>query len=239
MSHRAKIQKLQKTIQRRITYDESGCWVWTGCLSTSGYGQVKNTSAHRYTYEFFRGKIPKGKEMDHLCRNRHCCNPWHVEPVTPLLNNLRGVTARLEDAGKLPPGSFLEEAQKRLTHCKNGHRLTKQNLRITPKGKRICRKCHAAHNAQSVKKENVTPERYAEIRAAQRAQLQAWREREREKKGLPKEAEKTRNKRLGVCKRGHPQTPENVISRGLTKSGEPRRGCRICKNLLRRKDPQS
>lgn len=236
MSHESKIQRLPGSCRRRIVYSESGCWEWCGCLSTSGYGQFNKTAVHRYTYAFFRGPLPKGKQMDHLCRNRRCCNPWHVEPVTPLLNNLRGVTARLEEQGKLPPGSFLEEAKKRLTHCKNGHRFTKQNLRVTPGGKRICRKCHSLNNTQACKRENLSPEKYEQVRAAKRAQLRAWRAKERERQGLPPEAEKTRNKRLGVCKRGHPRTPENLLHRGVTKSGEPRLGCRLCKNLIRRKD---
>lgn len=64
------------------------CWLWTGRLNNKGYGRVtlwakkRGYMAHRMAYEFAVGPIPDGLEIDHLCRNRICCNPSHLEPVT-------------------------------------------------------------------------------------------------------------------------------------------------------------
>ncbi len=76
--------------------DPLGCWEWTGG-KTWGYGQFtangRNVKAHRWSYEFFRDEIPPGLVIDHLCRNPACVNPWHLEPVTTRVNNLRGDVA--------------------------------------------------------------------------------------------------------------------------------------------------
>jgi hypothetical protein len=74
------------------------CWEWQRSCRTSGYGQystwkdgkrVKNWLAHRYAYEQVVGPIPEGLEIDHLCRNRRCVNPDHLEPVTRSVNQQR------------------------------------------------------------------------------------------------------------------------------------------------------
>ena len=70
------------------------CWMWDGWNSGNGYGKVwwegKGEMAHRVVYELLVGPIPEGLILDHTCRNRGCCNPAHVEPVTTLVNTLRG-----------------------------------------------------------------------------------------------------------------------------------------------------
>jgi hypothetical protein len=78
--------------QRRNTFGytvdvESGCWVWHGHFNTFGYGQfscgpIKNVLAHRHIYEQLRGPIPEGTELHHLCANRRCVNPDHLQPLT-------------------------------------------------------------------------------------------------------------------------------------------------------------
>ena len=76
------------------------CWLWTAAKQQGGYGMfgAKNTkkvvAAHRWSYEHFVGPIPKGMQIDHLCRVRHCVNPAHLEPVTPKENLRRGREAR-------------------------------------------------------------------------------------------------------------------------------------------------
>ena len=76
------------------TKKESGCWVWKRSLFKNGYGQMrvngKACYAHIIAYVQFIGAVPEGLELDHLCRNRSCCNPEHLEPVTRQINNLRG-----------------------------------------------------------------------------------------------------------------------------------------------------
>ncbi len=70
------------------------CWEWTGAHAPQGYGQIraygKTQNAHRIAWEIVRGEIPDGLQIDHLCRNRGCVNPAHLEPVTQRENILRG-----------------------------------------------------------------------------------------------------------------------------------------------------
>lgn len=72
---------------------ESGCWVWSGAVNASGYGSKAlggtSTTAHRWVWERTVGPIGDGMQLDHLCRNRLCVNPEHMEPVTPTENNRR------------------------------------------------------------------------------------------------------------------------------------------------------
>ena len=80
--------------QDKITITADGCWEWQGWNSGNGYGKTsvngKAMMAHRAIYERVVGPIPKGLVLDHLCRNRPCCNPAHVEPVSTRVNTDRG-----------------------------------------------------------------------------------------------------------------------------------------------------
>ena len=103
-----------------------GCWIWKGSRMLSGYGRFglgngKYYRAHRMAYEMIKGAIPKGLALDHLCRNKICVNPGHLEPVTPVENVLRAV--RL------------------ITHCKQGHPFEGDNLAYDKRGWRKCRIC--------------------------------------------------------------------------------------------------
>jgi hypothetical protein len=88
----------------KVQRDASGCWVWAGALTVAGYGRFNaggrggGMFAHRWSYGHFRGSIPDGLTLDHLCRNPPCVNPDHLEPVTQGENNRRSVTARGLDA---------------------------------------------------------------------------------------------------------------------------------------------
>ena len=71
------------------------CWEWVGCTNRNGYGRVwrnrRTVMVHRLVYEATYGDIPAGLVLDHLCRNRRCVNPAHLEPVTVRTNTLRGI----------------------------------------------------------------------------------------------------------------------------------------------------
>ena len=88
MSHTA------KWFAQRVQVDSAGCWIWLFRCDPDGYGRSSGRKAHRLSYLFFRGPIPVGLQLDHLCRVRSCCNPEHLEAVTPGENVRRGVAAR-------------------------------------------------------------------------------------------------------------------------------------------------
>jgi hypothetical protein len=104
------------------------CWPWPMFVAPNGYGRAaRNEQAHRWVYERLRGPIPEGMTIDHLCRNRSCVNPWHLEPVTMRENTLRGTSISAINAAK--------------TKCKRGHPFDSGNTRINRDGSRACRTC--------------------------------------------------------------------------------------------------
>ncbi len=122
---------LREYCEQRLRRDDGGCWMWTGFIQRDGYGVIfsrhrRHALAHRVMYELYRGEIPAGLVVDHLCRNRACVNPAHMEPVTIVENIWRGVAPAAQN--------------KRKTHCKYGHELSVDNT-YTWNGKRACRAC--------------------------------------------------------------------------------------------------
>lgn len=110
------------------------CWEWTGRVETTGYGKFSyrgaQVLAHRFVYELLVGPIPSGMQIDHLCHNRACVNPDHLEPVSARINQLRSMS---------PSGQNV-----RKTHCPKGHPYDEENTYVTPNGGRQCRACRHA-----------------------------------------------------------------------------------------------
>jgi hypothetical protein len=116
--------------------DRSGgpdaCWPWLG-YRHKNYGQWRaferdrNRYSYRVAYEYLVGRVPDGLVLDHLCRNPPCCNPRHLEPVTPRENVMRG-----------NPSPITLNAAK--TACSRGHAFTPENTYVS-RGGRYCRTC--------------------------------------------------------------------------------------------------
>lgn len=106
----------------------TGCWFWLSELGGGGYGRLTvngvRRSAHRLSYELIRGPIPEGLTLDHLCRQRSCINPDHLEVVTSRENSLRGYGVGAMCA--------------RQTHCKRGHAFTPEGV-VMDNGAAECR----------------------------------------------------------------------------------------------------
>lgn len=81
-------------LMRHVEVSDDGCWNWTAALNAFGYGRFRGLLAHRVSYESLVGPIPDGLELDHLCRNRKCVRPEHLEPVTHDENYRRAIEAR-------------------------------------------------------------------------------------------------------------------------------------------------
>ena len=120
---------MDKYLERLLTKikinEETDCWEWQSTLDKEGYGKFgvnyKMVATHRYSYEMFKGEIGKGMVIDHLCHNRKCCNPLHLEMVTVSVNNYR----------RLPR-----------THCKRGHEFTEETTWSAKNGKKQCKICN-------------------------------------------------------------------------------------------------
>lgn len=112
-----------------ITVD---CWYWTGKPANTGYGQINRNGVvrnpHRIIYKVLVGDIPDGLQLDHLCRNRICVNPSHLEPVTQKENLLRSPLT-------------IPSINKLKTHCPTGHPYDETNTQVCRDGSRKCRAC--------------------------------------------------------------------------------------------------
>lgn len=127
----APIKRLRAPFDELHRVSESGCWEWIGTLSSAGYGRFEKDFAHRVSYRQHVGPIPVGLQLDHLCRNRKCVNPKHLEPVTGQVNTLRGETLPAINAAK--------------TECIHGHPFDSANTGIRANGHRWCRACARRH----------------------------------------------------------------------------------------------
>ena len=144
----------------RICTITQKCWIWIGRRSRNGYGLInidgRSKFAHRVSYELRRGSIPPGLVIDHLCRTRHCVNPWHMECVTGAENVRRGLPS--------PLAGLVRGAQQRAkTHCPAGHPYSADNTYYRPgtssrpKGGRHCRICKMRKAYESYVRRKTKP----------------------------------------------------------------------------------
>lgn len=154
------------------------CWEWTAATA-QGYGRFgvgsKVVLAHRWAWQSLVGPIPEGVELDHLCRNRACVNPDHLEPVPHAVNVRRGFggwnTAAKTQCPQGHPydgDNLMVSSGKRYcltckrereratyvpvervypTHCPQGHEFTEENTGLRAKGHRYCRECNRQRGA--------------------------------------------------------------------------------------------
>lgn len=123
--------RIDERFWKKIAVTDNGCWEFTGSKS-NGYGKVQRGGVkmptHQFTWTRLVGPIPDGLEVDHLCRNRPCCNPEHLEPVTHRENVLRGESPCAKNAKK--------------THCSKGHEYTPENIMKKYLPARQCLECY-------------------------------------------------------------------------------------------------
>ena len=137
---------------------ETDCWLWTLSTFPNGYASFSIKAcrylASRVSYTIFKGPIPAGLTIDHLCRQPRCVNPLHLEAVPMRTNTLRGIGPSARNALK--------------THCAKGHPLDGENLYVTPKNQRECRICGRAWALN-----NYYRNRHREMERRRRARLAA------------------------------------------------------------------
>lgn len=133
---RISILEFDETSERHPSCPKTGCWAIDIKPAKNGYCQVRVSGergpVHRFVYEYFVGAVPEGNDLDHLCRNRSCCNFEHLESVSRQVNLLRGKTVTARNAAA--------------THCPQGHPYSGDNLYLwTKKGHRFCKVCQRAN----------------------------------------------------------------------------------------------
>lgn len=208
----------------------TGCWVWRGHINKQRYGtwtfwengKGRTVYPHRYAYELLVGPIPEGIVLDHLCLNRTCCNPAHLDPISCAENVRRGLESRQF------PG-FNESK----THCPAGHPYDGDNLHVRANGMRDCRTC-ARDRRREERKDLPSKPRprkdfcvnghaMTEDNIIGEGKTRACRECARERVRAYRAKDKIVTHRTEVCKNGHVMDEENSPA-----AADGTRSCKAC-----------
>jgi hypothetical protein len=139
------VTELSEKVRQFVVIDERGCWNWPRAKVRKGYGVVhyqrKQHYTHRVMYEAAKGEIPNGLQIDHLCRNTSCCNPDHLDAVSPKENTRRADAAR---------GG--QRMLRRGSHCPHGHAFTNSNTYVDQRGQISCRECRKRRHEEWAEK---------------------------------------------------------------------------------------
>lgn len=151
---------MKSRFMSKVRAFDDGCWVWIYGKTGSGYGAFhaggNQYSAHRISYLGNRGVIPDGLELDHLCRNRACVNPLHLEAVVHRVNSHRGEGPAAENVKK--------------THCPKGHPYSEENTQRKNGGtRRSCRECARVYARNRLNANKSNPDWVAHKNAVRKA----------------------------------------------------------------------
>lgn len=141
------LEQIKRLLLKKVLIDpNTECWLWQGHVGPDGYARSvflnkKQESVHRVSYLTFVGEIPGGMAIDHICRNRKCCNPKHLQVLSVKENTLLGIgpTAR----------------NRKKTHCPRGHAFDESNTYIDTRNARKCRACVKIDNDESAQRKRV------------------------------------------------------------------------------------
>jgi hypothetical protein len=134
------VNTVERLRREYVRVEDSSCWTWTGSIARNGYSKARinnrHVSGHRAFYEHYVGPIGPMLTLDHVCRNKRCVNPAHLEAVTSRENTMRAENS-------------LARINADKTWCDSGHPLEGENLYVTPDGRRQCRTCRREASARS------------------------------------------------------------------------------------------
>lgn len=141
MGHKHTKEQAIDSLRRRLLdkivfFENSSCWFFNGAKHHGGYGKTSSLGrflfAHRASYEVFKGKIPHGLTIDHLCKNKLCINPEHLEAVPLTVNVMRG---------NGPPSKNLKKST-----CRFGHTFSIKKTKSKKGYQRFCKECASTQN---------------------------------------------------------------------------------------------
>lgn len=157
----------EKFLSKIKIQNETGCWIFSGAIDKDGYRichDKKPYKSHRYSFELFNGPLSEYMVIDHMCRNRACCNPDHLRDVTPTVNAKENRINMLID------------------YCKKGHKLTEEN-KSKHKGNggfvTVCKECNRIKNKKARSNEETREKRIARRRELRLLNIEKIRERDR------------------------------------------------------------